>query len=237
MKHSLSLKKSSSRIISIILLALILIVISKAHLDIHNGDAFNQNSNSSQWQQPIDLHQQYPTLISKHTWTLEFTEIEKIINSLELSPSQKILINSYTADKLQGITSQLNSESSNIEWYRLELLIKKSLGNDNGDLLTSLVKAYYFYQKDRTVHLNSINNSDPRERLSLLKDSSGTLFNIQSNHFGSHIATRLFKRKNTTTNYLNHRKIVHLDNRLNNIEKKEKLLLLSNNYKQSISQW
>lgn len=237
MKNYLSLKKSSSRIISIILLFFILIIISGAHLGIHNSDTFNQNSNSSQWQQPIDLHQQYPTLISKHTWKLEFTEIEKIINSLELSPRREILINSYTADKLQGIILLLNPESSNIEWHRFELLIKKSLGNEGGDLLTSLVNSYYYYQKDRTAYLNGINNSIPSERLSLLKDSSSTLLNIQSNHFGSRVATRLFKRQNTTTNYLTQRKIVHLNDRLNNVEKKDKLLLLSNTYKQSISQW
>jgi hypothetical protein len=242
MKNHLSLKRTAARITGIILLVFMLIFMTATHFNLHRDDSFDKNKNVDQWHQPIDVNKRYPTLISKHTWELEFTEIEKIINSLELNPNQEVLINSYTTEKLQLITSQLitsqlNQESENIEWDRLEFLIKKSLGNNNGEVVNNLAKSYYFYQKDRTSHLNDINNAESSKKLTLLKNSSSKLLKIQSNYFGINIAKTLFKRKNTTTNYLNLRKIVHMENGLSNTEKKEKLSLLSKNYKKSISQW
>jgi hypothetical protein len=167
----------------------------------------------------------------------EFTAIEKIINSLELNPNQEIVINSYTTEKLQLIAAQLNQQSSDIEWDRLELLIKKSLGTDNGETLYNLARPYYSYQKDKISHLNSIKNAESSEKLSLLENSSSKLSQIQSDYFGMSIATQLFQRQNTTTDYLNSRKIVQMKSGLSNTEKKEKLSLLSQNYKKSISQW
>jgi hypothetical protein len=237
MQYQLSLKRTYIRITSIILLALILIFMIATHLNLHKGDSFDKNKNIDQWHQPSNLNVKYPTLISKHNWQIEFTEIEKIINGLELNPNQEILINSYTTEKLQLIVSQLNQESSDIEWDRLELLIKKSLGNHNGEMLYNLARPYYFYQKDRTSHLNSIKNAESSEKLTLLENSSNKLFQIQSDYFGMSVATKLFKRQNTTTDYLNSRKIVQMKSGLSNTEKKEKLSLLSQNYKKSISQW
>lgn len=242
MKYHLSLKIAPSRITSIILLVLILIFMIATHLNLHKKDNSDKNKNIDQWHQPIGLNDKYPILISKHSWQLEFTDIDKIIDSLEFTPNQEILINSYTTEKLQLINSQLtsskvNQESSDIEWGRLELLIKKSLGNHNGQVLYNLAKPYYFYKKDRISHSNTINNAESSEKLTLLKNSSSTLLQIQSDYFGMSTATKLFKRQNTTTNYLNSRKIVHMESGLSNTDKKEKLSLLSQNYKKSISQW
>lgn len=247
MQLHLSLKKTPSRITSIIFLVAILIFMIATHLNLHKGNAVDKNQtidkkSIDQWHQPISLNDKYPVLISKHSWQLEFTEIEKIIDSLEFDGNQTILINSYTTEKLQLINSQiiasqLTQDSSNIEWERLELLIKKSLGNDNGGLLYNLARSYYFYQKDKISHLNIINNAGSIEKLTLLKNSSSKLSKIQSDYFGTSIATKLFKRQNTTTNYLNSRKIVNMESGLSNTEKKEKLSRLSQNYKKSISQW
>ena len=237
MQYHLSLKRTSSRITSIILLVLILIFMIATHLNLHKGDSFDKDPKVDQWHQPSNLKIKYPTLISKHNWQIEFTAIEKIINSLELNPNQEIVINSYTTEKLQLIAAQLNQHSSDIEWDRLELLIKKSLGNDNGKVLYNLARPYYFYQKDKISHLNSIKNAESSEKLSLLENSSSKLSQIQSDYFGMSIATQLFQRQNTTTDYLNSRKIVQMKSGLSNTEKKEKLSLLSQNYKKSISQW
>jgi len=237
MQYHLSLKSTSSRITSIILLVLILIFMIATHLNLHKGDSFDKDQKVDQWHQPSNLKDKYPTLISKHNWQIEFTAIEKIINSLELNPNQEIVINSYTTEKLQLITALLNQQSSDIEWDRLELLIKKSLGTDNGKVLYNLAKPYYFYQKDKISHLNSIKNAESSEKLILLENSSSKLSQIQSDYFGMSIATQLFQRQNTTTDYLNSRKIVQMKSGLSNTEKKEKLSLLSQNYKKSISQW
>jgi hypothetical protein len=237
MQYRLSLKRTPSRITSIILLVLILIFMIATHIELHKGDSFDKNQKVDQWHQPSNLKDKYPTLISKHNWQIEFTAIEKIINSLELNPNQEILINSYTTEKLQLITAQLNQQSSDLEWDRLELLIKKSLGTDNGKVLYNLARPYYFYQKDKISHLNSIKNAESSEKLILLENSSSKLSQIQSDYYGMSIATQLFQRQNTTTDYLNSRKIVQMKSGLSNTEKKEKLSLLSQNYKKSISQW
>lgn len=237
MQYRLSLKRTSSRITSIILLVLILIFMIATHLNLHKGGSFDKDQKVDQWHQPRNLKDKYPTLISKHNWQIEFTEIENIINSLELNANQEILINSYTTEKLQLIATQLTQEPSDFEWDRLELLIKKSLGNGNGKVLYNLARPYYFYQKDKISHLNSIKNAESSEKLSLLKSSSSKLSQIQSDYFGMSVAIKLFKRQNTTTDYLNSRKIVQMKSGLSNTEKKEKLSLLSQNYKKSISQW
>jgi hypothetical protein len=237
MRYYFSLKKTPLKIMGIIILIFILIFVKETHINLYKNDLFNKKENVDHWHQPISLNEKYPRLISKHTWKLEFTEIENIINSLEFNTNREILINAYTTEKLQLITSQLNQESSDIEWERLEFLLKKTLGNDNGHILYNLAKRYYFYQKDRMSHLNNIKNSESNEKLTLLKKSSSKFLKIQSDYFGMSVATQLFKRQNTTTDYLNSRKIVHMESGLSNSEKKEKLSLLSQNYKKSISQW
>jgi hypothetical protein len=237
MLYHFSLQKISSRIISIILLVVILIFITSKHIDLHKDDSVDKMSIVEQWHQPITLNNTYPLPISKYTWALEFNEIEEVINRLEFDSNEEILINAYTSEKLQLVISQLNRTSKDIEWDRLEFLIKKNLDNNNGDIFYNLVRSYYFYHKDESSHLNRISNAETSEKLDLLKNSSNELLKIQSSYFGYRIAAKLFKRKNITTSYLNARKIISLENGLSRSEKKDRLLRLSKNYKKSISQW
>ena len=237
MLHKFSLIKTQSKIISITLLFVVCILLVLKHFSLHKNDNFGAVSTAEQWQQPSILNEQYPQLISKHTWNFEFNEIEKILKRLELDSNHDLVINFDTTDQLKLVIFELKAELTDEQWQRVDFLMQKSLGGRNGKVFYGLVNAYYFYQKEYLSYLKAVNHSTAIEKLALLKSGEVKQFNMQSKYFGIDAAIKLFSRDNTTTNYLNSRRIVNMERGLSNTEKKKILLQLSDNYKKTVSQW
>lgn len=236
MLYKFSLTTIHSKFLSIVFLILTLIFVAQAHLDLRNIPPSNNEKDKTHWLQPVELNAQYPQLISKNNWKLEFIKIEEIIKDLQFSSNKELLINSDTAEKLQLITAQFDINLENKEWGRLEFLITQSLGNTNGKTFYKLVNSYYHYRKEEVSFLDRIKQADNNRKLTLLKESKETYLHLQTHYFGSNIASTLFSRQNKTTNYLNARNIIRLEQGLSNEQKKERLSLLSKNYKQSLMQ-
>ena len=237
MLNIFSLIKTQSKILSITLLFCVCLFLVLKHINLHMDDSFGALSTADQWQQPSILNEQYPQLISKHTWVIEFNEIEKIIKRLEIDSNHDLVINFDTTDILKRVIFELQAELTGEQWQRVEFLMQKSLGGRNGKVFYGLVNAYYLYQKEYLAYLKAVNHSTAIEKLALLKSGEVKQLNMQSKYFGTDAAIKLFSRGNATTNYLNARRIVNMENGLSNTEKKNILLLLSDNYKKTVSQW
>ena len=237
MPYKFGVIKEKYKVISLPLLIIALIILTVKHIDLRKSDNFGDVVSGDQWQQPSTLNEQYPQLISKYGWGFEFDKIEDIIRDLEFDSNDKLLINYDTTERLKLVIFEFKGALSDTQWNRIGFLMKQSLGDRNGGVFYDLVKNYYLYQKEYVEHINTINQSTYSNKLALLKKSQSNILVMQSKYFGSDIAIKLFSRINTTSNYLNSRRIVNMENGLNNSQKKERLLLLSDSYKKTVSQW
>lgn len=217
-----------------VLILLIIFVVSK-HLDLHRPPTAN-NPLSHQWLQPTELNAQYPQLISERHWALDFTQIEHIINNLESDSNHRLLINSDLNDKLPQILLALDDTPSQTQWQRLHFLINKSLGDNMGNELYTLLTKYYLYQQQVTQYAHQIQQSNAQQKRVLLSNHHQLHINLQSHYFGADTASKLFNKKNKVAHYLNSIRIINMDDSLTNQQKKEQLALLSKHYKQSLIQ-
>ncbi|MFT5593782.1 MAG: hypothetical protein ACI8SR_002168 [Oceanicoccus sp.] len=236
MLYLFSLKKFHIDLLSITLLLLLLFFVASTHIGLRENPPSNNKKDTDYWLQPRELDKQYPQLISRNNWALDFIKIEEIINGLQFNSNKPILITDDMTEKLQLITAQLDHALATKEWKRLQFLIIKSLGNKNGNTVYELVDNYYHYQKAEVSFIDKIKQADNSDKLRLLNASKEKYHQLQIHYFGIETAKNLFNRQNKTTNYLNSRQIVILEKGLNRIQKKDRLLQLSNAYKQSLMQ-
>lgn len=223
-------------ILSITLLLLLLFFVASTHIGLRENPPSHNKKDTNHWLQPSELDKQYPQLISRNNWVLDFIKIEEIIKGLQLNSNKQILITDDMTEKLQLITAQLDHNLANKEWKRLQFLIIQSLGDNTGKTVYELVDNYYHYRKEEASFIDKIKQANNSDKLSLLKASKEKYHQLQIHYFGIETAKKLFNRQNKTTNYLNSRQIVILEKGLNHTQKKDRLLQLSNVYKQSLMQ-
>ena len=224
------------KILSIIFLILLLGFISSKHLNLHSKTLSLGGSESQAWSQPNNISQQYPTLISRDNWSLSFTQIEGIIKSIKSDSNRNLIINADLTEKLPQVLFYLNNDPESMQWQRLEFLLSKSLGHKVGTTFYGLVHHYYYYKKEAIEYSNKIKLAQYANKKALLEDHVSVLERLQARHFTKQIAVKLFNKKNKTTHYLNSIRIINMDKTLNNNEKKERLSILSKDYKHSLSQ-
>jgi hypothetical protein len=206
-----------------------------AHSSLHERSNFyNKSSLTSQWLQPAYMNEQFPQLIGPNYWQLDFLNIEKIIKNVKTQADGRLLIDHDTAELLQLVNLQLTKHMPDKEWQRLNFLLEQSLGSRVGENFSELVNAYYFYRKKQIISLNEINLATQDEKITLLKTTAHRAYLSQKQYFGAEAAKKLFKMKNNTTNYLNARRIVNMENGLSKEQKKEQLAILARIYKDSL---
>ena len=105
MQYRFGFIKSKYKIISLPMLVIALIVLIVKHIELRNSDNFGEVVSDGQWYQPSSLNQQYPRLISKSEWGIEFDKIEAIIRRLEFDSNDKLIINYETTDKIELVIS------------------------------------------------------------------------------------------------------------------------------------
>lgn len=237
MQYKLDLNESKYQVLTILLIVIIFITLIIKHIDLRNSRKFDKVISGDQWYQPSILNERFPQLIGKHDWGFEFNKVENIIRDLEFDADDKLIINHHTIEKLKLVLFELNEPLLDIQWNRIKFLMQKSLGDRNGKKFFNIVKKYYFYHKEHVRYKNIINRSNYNDKLTLFKKSHTKNLAMQEKYFGIDIAKKMFSRVNTTTNYLNARRIINMDNKLSNKKKKERLLSLSTSYKITISQW
>lgn len=222
--------------INILVLILLLGFVVLKHLELHSHTLTLEESASKTWLQPKYLNTQYPVLISNNTWSLSFTHIEAIIKTIPLDSKQKLNINSDLTEKLPQILFQLDSKPESTQWQRIKLLLTKQFGEKTGRELHQLLTNFYYYQKESMAYSNKIKLANDHEKKALLSRRMDQLNKMQIRHFSRNTAMKLFDKKNKTAHYLNSIRIINMDKTLSNTEKKERLSILSKNYKHSLSQ-
>lgn len=222
--------------INIPVLILLLGIVASKHLSLHTNTLTLGESDPQTWIQPEYLNAQYPTLISKNTWSLSFTQIESIIQTIPLDSNQKVIITSDLTEKLSQILFQLGSKPESTQWQRLEFLLTKQFGENPGKELHQLIANFYYYQNESMAYSNKIKLANNTEKKSLLENSMNMLIKMQLRYFSRDTAVKLFDKKNKTTHYLNSIRIISMDKTLSNIDKKARLSKISNDYKRSLSQ-
>jgi lipase chaperone LimK len=221
--------------VNIIVIFVLLFFVTKAHLSLHQSSYSNKQSfKSSHWLQPTYLNEQYPKLIAQDSWRVDFLSIEKMVKNIDLDTKGRLLINSDTTELLQLVNFQLNENMSSEEWQRINFLFEKSLGDNVGDVFSKLVNRYYYYKQEQQSALTEINQALQDEKLLILKAYAHKNQINQTRYFGVDIANKLFNMKNKTTNYLNARRVVNLEEDLSPAQKKDRLVILSEIYRDSL---
>jgi hypothetical protein len=200
-----------------------------------NSELFGTSNSSVNWLQPECLDSEYPRLIGNNTWPINYANIERMLWESKVRNSQRLLVDSETADLLQRITAELPDTLKSNDMKRLRFLVEQSLPGKNGEELANLVNAYYLYQKEYQINLNLLKEAKGAEKLSRLKLLNANNKVLQTQHFGVELAALLFKKKNITTDYLNYRLLINMDTSLSSAQKRNQLLVLKENYEKNIA--
>ena len=236
MGYVLNMAITTKKLLTIFVLFFWVALLVLKHINLHDQPITHKNTKPQHWLQPISLNDQYPQLIGNENWSLEFSNIERIINRLELDAKNNLVINSGLNEKLLSILSNLDESLSDKQWQRLQFLLIKSLGQSTAEELYTLINSYHHYQQQAHKYAHTVQKANKTEKLALLKNSHNMYIHLQNQYFGPDIAEALFDKKNKVTRYLNSIRIINMDDSLTPSQKKEQLALLSSHYKQSLTQ-
>lgn len=201
------------------------------HNNAHLGYTYNT---PIEWRQPSVLNQRFPLLISNTSWHFDFVGIESILWQSRVDSQGHLIIDAETLSLLEQASDRLPANLGEVERQRLGFLIEKSMPAKRAQHLSSLLTSYQAYQQDYTSSLALIRSAETSQRLSLLQAEQRYLEQRQQDYFGIDAATQLFNKKNTTTSYLNQRRIVSMMPSISLSQKSAKLKELSDAYKKAI---
>lgn len=219
-----------------ILLVALLAYVAYIRFGLHKNVDLNHKTHSPvQWLQPSSLDEKFPVLISNKSWSINYSNIERILWESTVSTSGRFVVNSETADLLQQVSAQLPGPLESKESQRLTFLIAQSLPDSDAKGLAHLFNRYYLYEQEYRSSLSAITQAKGQEKLSLLKASRTNNKLLQERYFGAEIAEKLFDKKNITVNYLNDRRIINMNESLTKAQKREQLSVLKKNYKNTLS--
>jgi hypothetical protein len=220
-----------AKTLRIFLLAILFAYVVSERLELHkNAELINDVQSPVEWLQPVSLDKQFPILIGTGNWTIDFSNIQKILWQSKLSATGQLAVDSETWRPLQKISEQLPANLNPFDSQRLTLLIEQCLPGSEGGRIAELVTRYYRYQQEYLANLDLLNKATGKKKLSLLKASRNNNKNRQERHFGVELAKALFDKKNTLTDYLNDRLIINMDKSLSAAQKKEQLMAAKQAY-------
>lgn len=177
------------------------------------------------WLAPTSSNADRRATISNTRWRHNYSDIERI-----LWEAQDLGNNSNSALKLlERINSLLPENLASEELVRLEHLVGKSVVGDDAQTFARWIVSYYHYRKtDQQLKL-TINQAADDQQVSLIRRYLANLNNTQEKHFGVH-ASALFTQQNNQTRYFFQRRLVRLDNSLDQLQKTTALEAIKQDY-------
>ncbi len=164
-------------------------------------------------------------IISNTRWRQNYLDIERI-----LWEARDLTDNSSTSlALLERINSLLPEDLASDELVRLESLVGKSLiGEDAQTFARWIVNFYQYRDADQQLKL-AINQAPDDHRINLIQNYLANLNARQEKHFGKQ-ASFLFTEENNQTHYFFQRRLVRLDNSLDELEKQAALATIKQDY-------
>lgn len=164
-------------------------------------------------------------IISNKRWRHNYSDIERVLweaQALGTKPSAPL-------ELLERINKLLPENLAPDELLRLRSLVEKSVLSDNAQTFARWIVSYYHYRNtDRQLTL-AINQAPDDQRVALIESYLINLNTAQEKLFGNHAST-LFKQENSQTRYFYQRRLVRLDDSLDEQQKKTALAALKQDY-------
>lgn len=168
-------------------------------------------------------------VISNTRWRHNYSDIERVLweaQDIGNKSGAPLML-------LARINSLLPENLADDELQHLTSLVERSLIDDHAKIYARWIVNYYNYMKTDQQLKSAINRAPDAQRMAQIRGYLVDLNRRQEEHFGTN-ASFLFEQQNSQTHYFYQRRLVRLNNSLNEQQKKAALDAIKLDYQREL---